>query len=99
MPNQLKIATAQFECRIGDKVFNLAVIEQLSARAARSGADVIAFHECSVTGYSFARRLSKAQLWELAEEIPSGQSTAALVEIARRHGICVLAGLFERGDD
>jgi predicted amidohydrolase len=99
MPDDLKIATAQFEGRSGDKDFNLAVIEQLSARAARSGADVIAFHECSVTGYSFARRLSKAQLWDLAEAIPSGPSTEALAGIARRHGISVLAGLFERGDD
>jgi predicted amidohydrolase len=99
MPKDLKIATAQFECRSGDKSFNLAVIERLSARAARSGADSIAFHECSVTGYSFARRLSKAQMWDLAEAIPSGQSTAALAAIARRHGISVLAGLFERGDD
>jgi predicted amidohydrolase len=99
MPKDLKIATAQFENRSGDKSFNLAVIDQLSARAARSGADVIAFHECSITGYSFARRLSKAQLWDLAEAIPSGPSTEVLAGIARRHGIAVLAGLFERGDD
>jgi predicted amidohydrolase len=99
MPKQLKIATAQFESRSGDKAFNLAVIEELAASAARSGADVIAFHECSVTGYTFARRLSKEQMWDLAEPIPSGESTATLVEIARRHSISLLAGLFEQGDD
>jgi predicted amidohydrolase len=99
MPNNLKIATAQFEHRSGDKAFNLTSIEALSARAAQSGADVVAFHECSITGYSFARRLSKGQLWNLAEAIPSGESTAALAGIARRHGISVLAGLFERGED
>lgn len=99
MARSLKIATAQFESRSDDKDFNLSVIEELSARAAQSGADVIAFHECSVTGYSFARRLSKEQLWDLAEPIPSGESIAALASIARRHGISLLAGLFERGDD
>lgn len=99
MPQDLKIATAQFESRNGDKPFNLATIEKLSAQAAQNGADVIAFHECCVTGYSFARRLSKAQLWDLAEAIPDGESTAALVEIARRHRIAVLAGFFERGAD
>lgn len=99
MLNNLKIATAQFEHRSGDKEFNLASIEALSARAAQLGAEVVAFHECSVTGYSFARRLSKEQLWDLAEAIPSGESTAALTEIARRHRISVLAGLFERGED
>lgn len=99
MPNELRIATAQFENRSGDKQFNLATIEELSARAARLGASVVAFHECSITGYSFARRLSREQLWDLAEAIPGGASMAALTGIARRHGIAVLAGLFERGDD
>lgn len=99
MPSELRIATAQFENRSGDKDFNLAAIEELSARAAHCGASVIAFHECSVTGYSFARRLSREQLWDLAEPVPAGPSTAALCTIARRHGITVLAGLFERGDD
>ena len=99
MPNELRIATAQFENRSGDKEFNLAIIEELSARAARSGADVVAFHECSITGYSFARRLSREQLWELAEVIPGGASVEALTRIARRHEVAVLAGLFERGDD
>jgi len=99
MPNDLKIATAQFENHSGDKESNLAAIEKLAARAVDSGAEVVAFHECSITGYSFARRLSKRQLWDLAEVIPGGASTVALTAIARRHGITVLAGLFERDDD
>jgi predicted amidohydrolase len=99
MPNELRIATAQFENRSGDKGFNLAAIEELSARAAQLGANVVAFHECSITGYSFARGLSKHQLWDLAELVPGGASTAALSGIARRHRIIILAGLFERGED
>src|SRR5262249_6156379 len=98
-PADLKIATAQFEARSGDKDFNLGRIAELSARAAQSGADAVAFHECSVTGYTFARRLSRQQLWELAESIPHGPSTAALTHIARSTGLTVLAGLFERGED
>jgi len=78
MPNDLKIATVQFENRSGDKAFNLASIEALAAKAAHSGARVVAFHECSISGYSFARRLSKEELWSLAEPIPDGASTAAL---------------------
>ena len=99
MPTELKIATAQFENRSGDKAFNLTRIEALCARAADSGADAVAFHECAVTGYTFARRLSRQQLWDLAEPIPHGPSTVALSEIARRTGTAVLAGLFERGAD
>ena len=94
----MKIATAQFENRSGDKDFNLAAIERLAATAAQSGANVVAFHECSVTGLTIARRLSKQQLWDLAEAIP-GPSTAALTRIAQRHGVSLLAGLFERGED
>lgn len=99
MPADLRIATAQFENRSGDRQFNLAAIEELSARAARLGANVVAFHECSITGYSFARRLSKAELWDLAEVIPGGASLAALGACARRNAVTVLAGLFERGED
>ena len=99
MPNELRIATAQFESRSGDKASNLAAIEELAAKAACSGADAIAFHECSITGYTFARRLSREQLWEFAEVIPGGASIETLAGIARRHDIAVLAGLFERGDD
>ena len=99
MPNDLRIAAAQFENRSGDKAFNLATIADLAAKAASQGANAIAFHECSITGYSFARRLSREQLWDLAEAIPGGPSITALTDIARRSGIAVLAGLFERGDD
>jgi predicted amidohydrolase len=94
----MRVATAQFENRSGDKEFNLARIEELGARAAQSGANMVAFHECSVTGYTFARRLSRERLWDLAEGIP-GPSTVALTQIARRHGVSILAGLFERGED
>ena len=52
--NNLKIATAQFENRSGDKSYNLSIIDQLAQKAASQGANVVAFHECSVTGYTFA---------------------------------------------
>lgn len=92
----LKIATAQFENRSGDKTYNLDRINELAARAAASGADVISFHECSITGYTFARNLSKAEMLEQAEYIPDGPSIQKLKEIAAEHQIVVLAGLFEK---
>ena len=93
---KLKITTAQFENRSGDKDYNLSVIERLSARAAEEGSRVVAFHECSVTGYSFARKLSIAQLLDIAEPVPEGKSIAALTKIAAQYGITILAGLFEK---
>ena len=90
--NDIKVASAQFEHRSGDKDYNLSVIEKLAARAAAQGAEIVAFHECSITGYTFARRLSREQMLDLAEEIPDGQSIRKLTAIARKHNIVVLAG-------
>lgn len=92
----LKIATAQFENKSGDKAYNLSIIEKLAAKAAEAGAQVIAFHECSITGYTFARNLSKAEMLEVAELVPEGESIQALLHIAQRHNIAILAGLFEK---
>jgi len=96
---KLKIATAQFENRSGDKAYNLSVIDKLSQKAAAEGSQVIAFHECSVTGYTFARHLSKEQMLEVAEIIPEGESIGKLIDIARKNDITILAGLFEKDRD
>ena len=97
--NHLKIATAQFENRNNDKQYNLSVMEKMAGMAADEGAGVISFHECSVSGYSFARNLSKNELLEVAEFIPSGRSITALQKIAAKHNIIVLAGIFEKDED
>lgn len=95
----LKIATAQFENKSGDKAYNLEMINQLSKAAASNGAKVIAFHECSVTGYTFARNLSREELLEISELVPSGPSILKLIEMARTNNITILAGLFEKDAD
>jgi len=94
--NNIKIASAQFEHHSADKLYNLEVISKLSAQAAQQGADVIAFHECSITGYTFARHLSKDQMLALAEYIPDGKSIQQLIRIAKENNIVILAGLFEK---
>jgi predicted amidohydrolase len=96
--NPLKISSAQFENRSGDKQYNLSVIDKLSEKAAKEGSQIIAFHECSVTGYTFARSLSKQQMLDIAEYIPKGESIAKLQEIAKKNDIVILAGLFEKDD-
>lgn len=95
----LKVSTAQFENKSGDKTYNLGVIEKLSQKAAAEGSQVIAFHECSITGYTFARHLSKEQMLELAEVIPTGESILRLIEIARKNDLVILAGLFEKDEN
>ena len=96
MKDPLIISSAQFENKSGDKDYNLSIIDSLSAKAAQQGSDAIAFHECSITGYTFARHLSKAEMLDVAEEIPTGPSIKKLNEIARKNKIVILAGLFEK---
>ena len=95
----IKISTAQFEHKNGDKAYNLFVIDKLSQKAAGEGSKAIAFHECSISGYTFARHLSKDQMLDLAERIPGGKSISKLSKIAAKHNIAVLAGLFEKDNE
>lgn len=69
----LKIATVQFETRDNDKVYNLSIIREMCRKASVEGADVVAFHECSVCGYTFAKDLSRKELLAIAEPIPTGK--------------------------
>src|SRR5665647_1397287 len=94
--DNIKIATAQFEHKSGDKNYNLKIIETLCETAVQQGASIVAFHECSITGYSFARHLSQEKLLDIAEYIPDGESITRLTEIAVKYNIAILAGLFEK---
>lgn len=96
---KIKISTAQFENRSGDKDYNLSVIAKLSKKAAQEGSAAVAFHECSISGYTFARDLSKEQMLELAELIPGGPSISKLTAIAKDNDIMILAGLFEKDEN
>jgi predicted amidohydrolase len=93
---KIKISTAQFENRSGDKDFNLSKIQILAEKAALEGSQAIAFHECSLTGYTFARHLSREEMLDLAEFIPDGPCVRRLIQIAKKNNIVILAGLFEK---
>ena len=95
----LNIAVAQFEPRDGDKEYNLSIIEELAKRAKENGADVISFHEMSITAYTFFKDLDRAQAFELAEVVPNGKSCESLISISRKYDIPILAGLVERHND
>ena len=91
----IRIGAAQFEARDADKDHNLQRMDALAARAVAKGAEVASFHECCIPGYTFLMTLTREELAALAEPVPDGPSTAALIEIARRHGVPILAGLVE----
>ncbi len=92
---QIRAGVAQFEARDGGKEYNLGVIDSLTARAVEQGAQLVLFHEISITGYTFLETLSREQVAGIAEPVPDGPSVRRLIEIAARHGVIVSAGLVE----
>jgi predicted amidohydrolase len=92
------VATAQFEHRDGDKAHNLARIRTLTERAKAQSAEVVCFHECSITGYTHLQNLDRAAMLDLAEPL-DGPCIARLNAIALETGLVVMAGFIERNDD
>ncbi len=92
----MNLAVAQFQPKDGDKKYNLSRIKYLTEKAKRENADVISFHEMSITAYTHTKDLSLDGLIDLAEEVPSGESTQELNKISNEYDIPVLAGLVEK---
>jgi len=97
--NPITISVAQFQPRNGAKAYNLSVIRKLAKKAKSLGADVISFHEMSITAYTFTKDLNLEQITDLAEEIPNGNSTQELIGISKELDIAILAGLVEKSDN
>lgn len=92
----MNIAVAQFEPKDGDKQYNLSIIRELTEKAKIKGADLISFHEMSITAYTFIKDLNLEAITDLAEEVPNGKSTMELIKISKKYSIPVLAGLLEK---
>ena len=91
----MKLAVAQFEPKDGNKKYNLSIIDRLTKKAKNQGADVISFHEMSITAYTFMKNLDFPEIKSLAENIPDGKSTRELITISKRYEIPILGGLLE----
>jgi predicted amidohydrolase len=95
----IRVAAAQFENRDNDRQHNLARIECLTRQAVEQGAEIVSFHEGCISGYTWIQPLTKLQLLDISEPVPSGPSIRRLIEIARKFGVVVMAGLIERDAD
>ncbi len=95
----IRIGTAQFEARDGDTEYNLSRVHDLTRLAVEKGAEVVSFHECCLSGYSFIQALSRDELVSLAEPVPDGPSVRRLMAISREFGVPILAGLVEIAGD
>jgi predicted amidohydrolase len=95
----IRIGTAQFECKDADKEFNLSRIRELTREAVDKGAEIVSFHEGCMLGYSFVQALSRAELAALAEPVPDGPSVGRLMAISKEFHVPILAGLVEIDGD
>lgn len=95
----IRVASVQFEHVAGNKQANLSVIRDFVAQAAKRHVELIVFPECCITGYWFLRKLSRQQLQELAELVPSGPSSLNLMALAKEHNVTICAGLVEIAED
>jgi predicted amidohydrolase len=90
-----KTALAQF-VGVEDRERNLQRIEELMARAADGGAQLVAFHELSTTPYWCYLRDGRYFDW--AEPIP-GHSTDRVSKAAQKYGLHVVFPIFERAGE
>ncbi len=86
----MRIGYLQFAPTFGDVARNLDVV---TAHLEQVEADLMVLPELFATGYQF---VSQAEVMNLAEPVPDGQTTRRLAEIAARRGMTIVAGLAER---
>jgi predicted amidohydrolase len=92
----IRVAAVQFEHAPGNKEANLSKIQAFTASAAKDRVEILTFPECCITGYWHLRHLSRSQLEALAEIVPTGPSSQELLDLSRRYGLTLGAGLLEK---
>ena len=93
MPADLvRIAAVQMDPLIRQTPRNLGVMLERLGEAAASGAKLIVFPECALSGYGFG---SREEAMEFAETIP-GPSVDRMVRECSRLGVSCVFGLLER---
>lgn len=93
MSRLIKVAGIQHKRTIGDVAGNLRAIAEWTARAAATGARIVALPELSNTGY-FCGGVDDRH-FALAEPV-GGPTTRFYQELAAKHGIALLGCLYER---
>jgi predicted amidohydrolase len=87
-----KIACVQMDVAIGDVEANRRRIVERLRMAAESGAELVIFPECALTGYCFD---SLEEAAEFAETI-DGRSSEAISEVCRETGAHAVVGFIEK---
>ncbi len=89
----MKAGFYQFTPLFGEKEVNL---NRVFTSVEDADADLLILPEFFATGYQF---IAQSEVTELSEEVPGGQTTDALLKLARQKGMYIVAGLPERDGD
>jgi predicted amidohydrolase len=89
------VACCQLSLAVGDPDANRAKVRTAIADAARAGAHVVVLPELANTGYIFG---DIGELRAAAEPV-DGPTVTEWVALAREHGLIIVAGFAEAGDD
>jgi 5-aminopentanamidase len=86
----MKAGFYQFNPVFGEKRKNIA---RVADALIDTKAELMVLPEFFATGYQF---ISKDEVVRLAEPIPDGYTTGALIDLSRKHGMFIVAGLPEK---
>jgi predicted amidohydrolase len=91
----VRIAAVQLNPRLADVEWNLNAVVDALSRAAASGAQLVVFPECAITGYVFD---SLQEALSVAEAIP-GSVSERIAEATHRLGVYAVVGTLERAGE
>ena len=94
----IRVAGVQIEHENGNKEANYKKLEAFAEKASRENVEIVVFPEGCITGYWFWRNLSEKELLALAEPVFSGLSSAFLMELSKKYGMTIGAGLLENDE-
>jgi len=89
----IRVAAVSINSPLGEVEQVIREMGEWTAKAAASGAELILFPELQIHGHC------TPNTWDLAEEIPNGPSTRAVVELAAKHNVHISVGLSEKEND
>jgi predicted amidohydrolase len=92
VPEQLRVAAAQFPCVLGDPEGNAERAAGMVGEAAARGARLVVLPECVNTGYD----LDYIEAGAPGAESADGPTAQRLGTVARSHDIAIVVGLLER---
>lgn len=89
----IRVAAVSVNSPLGQVEQVLEEMDAWTRKAADAGAELVLFPELQIHGHC------TPNTWELAEPVPDGPGTRRMVEIARKYGVFLSAGLSEKERD